>query len=235
MQDITVRFTDGPLRGQKMVVEVGEVAIGRLPGKGGIELKGADTSVSRVHAELVEQDGNIVLRNLSPNGTSVNGKLIIDETKLESGAAVEIGNRFRFELTWQSFGAETVRTVRPGKDAALKKGPLSSPIVRAVLGVYLAGMFAVAVWFAIASGDGIVGDDWPALLTAYQAWQTKDIADEMWRAREARGELLVRELRALRTQGRRNNTQAICRELMSIDSEIDSPLYRYGARCLASR
>lgn len=236
MQDITVRFLDGPLRGGKLQREVGDVAIGRQPpGDGDIELKGANTSVSREHARLVENDGSIVLRNLSPNGTTVNGKLVVDEVEIKSGAVIEIGDQFRFDVSWQSFGAEVREPKKKAKKAGTaKKGPLSSPVVRAVLVVYLGGLLVLGLWFAVAGDEGSVADDWPELLASYEAWQDPEVGGDEWAEREARAQLLVRELRALKTQGR-GRTSALCRELMSIDGDVASPLYRYGARCLADR
>ena len=236
MQDITVRFIDGPLRGQTTVIEVGRIVIGRQPGAGGLELKGADTSVSRAHAELVEQDGKIVVRNQSPNGTTVNGKLVIDEAPIESGAVVDIGNQFVLELSWTSFGAETIVHSEAPADAALKQGPLSSPIVRTVIVVYLVGMAAVGLWFGVFAGDDVVADDWPALIAAYENYQTEDVPQDVWAARAAQAERLVRELRELKKQGRRPEIERICRELTHIDRDADSPLYKYGLRnCLQGR
>lgn len=238
MQDITIRFLEGPLRGQKLQREIGEVVIGRQPPdeRKDIELKGANTSVSRSHAELGESDGNIVLRNLSPNGTTVNGKLIVDEVAIKSGAVIEIGDQFKLDVTWQSFGADVRPSTKKSKKAGPeKKGPLSSPVVRAVLGIYLGGIVVLGLWLMMSGDDGRVADDWPALLASYEAWQSPEIAADTWDAREARAAVIVREMRALKTQGHSNRTGTLCRELMSIDGEISSPLYRYGARCLAER
>jgi hypothetical protein len=64
--------------------------------------------------------------------------------------------------------------------------------------------------------------------------QGTSINDSARQGREMRAAVLVRELRALKTRGRGYEAEKICRELMSLDRDIDSPLYRYGARCLAS-
>jgi pSer/pThr/pTyr-binding forkhead associated (FHA) protein len=234
MQDVLLKFQDGPMRGQSIEVEVGDVMLGRQPGKGGVELLGSDVSVSRRHAELKEQDGHIILCNHSPNGTTVSGKLVLDEVALVSGSVIEIGDQFRIVASWKSFAAEATRKVRTDKSAAVKKGPLSSPVVRTVIGVYLAGIVAVGLWLAIASGDKAVADDWPALAAEYELYEPDSINDSARQGREMRAAVLVRELRALKTRGRGYEAEKICRELMSLDRDIDSPLYRYGARCLAS-
>ena len=100
MQDVTITFTDGPLRGRSFEFEVGLVRIGRMPGDNGLELKGADTSVSRVHAELREDGGGVKLHNVSPNGTTVNDKIVLDSIGLQPGAVVRIGPRHPFTISW---------------------------------------------------------------------------------------------------------------------------------------
>jgi hypothetical protein len=237
MQDVTITFTSGPMRDRKLEFEVGHVLIGRLPGAGGLELKGADTSVSRTHAELVEVDGDIELRNLSPNGTKVDGKLIIDAVRLKPGAKLAVGNAHAFEITWTSFQSEsTVVSGEKDSKADKSKGPLSSPIVRAVIGVYLLGIIVVAIWLGVlAGGDDIAADDWPGLEAAYLAYESSGLSEDERDQRLARAETLVRDLRALRTQGTYQGRDRICRELMRIDRDSQSPLYRYGAHCLASQ
>lgn len=237
MQDVTITFTSGPMRDRKLEFEVGHVVIGRLPGAGGLELKGADTSVSRTHAELVEAGGNIELRNLSPNGTKVDGKLIIDSVTLRPGAKLSVGNSHAFEITWTSFQPE-VTAVASKKDTKVQKtkGPLSSPVVRAVIGIYLLAIVAVAVWLGVVSGgDKIASDDWPTLEAEYQTYEPSGLTPEERAMRMARAEPLVRELRALRTQGTEQGRAQICRELMRVDRDSQSPIYQYGARCLASQ
>lgn len=237
MQDITITFADGPLRGRKYEFEVGWVPIGRLPEPGGLELKGADTSVSRTHAELVEREGDIELHNLSPNGTKVDGKLIIDSIVVRPGARIEIGDRHPFDVEWQALDRILpTETARPQESGPLvKQGPLSSPIVRAVLGVYLAGIAGVAIWLGLAGSDSAAAaDDWPALKTAYESYGAEWLDAEQRAANLERAELLVRQLRALRTQGADRGIERVCREIMRIDGEIDSPLFQYGARCLGN-
>jgi hypothetical protein len=237
MQDIKIKFLSGPLKGHATEVEVGDVLIGRQPGERGLELKGADTTVSRIHAQLIEQRGEIVVRNKSPNGTIINGRLTLDESVIKSGAKLGIGDQFELQLEWKTFGADTViRKPKSTSPDGLKKGPLSSPVLRAVLAVYLGGILLVGLWVALSPGEGIAGDDWPALAAAYQGYKGEGVSAEEWEAREMRAEELVRELRALRTRDMESEvSEMICRELMSIDGDIRSPLYQYGARCLADR
>ena len=236
MQDVTVTFVSGPMRERRFEFEVGRVVIGRLPGEGGLELKGADTSVSREHAVLEEADGDIELCNLSPNGTTVNGKLVLDRVKVLPGARVSIGDQHDFELVWTSFETRIDDAVARKAAKAAKKGPLSSPVVRVVLGVYLAGIAGVALWLGVlADADAIAADDWPGLEAAYNAYQPAALTDQERQLRMERARTLVRELRALRTQGIEQGTSSLCREMMRIDRDSRSPFYLYGARCLGAQ
>ena len=237
MQDVQVRFSSGPLRGQSYDFEVGQVAIGRLPGEGGLELKGADSSVSRSHAELVDNGGDIELRNLSPNGTEVDGKVVLDSVVLKPGAEIKIGSDHSFSVQWKSFAPEAPAWGTELKPRTpKKKGPLSSPVVRAVIGVYLLGLVGVAVWISsFDSGSGVAPDEWPALQAAYEAYDHPSFSEEEKAARTERAKVLVLRLRALRTRERTQDIEALCREIMGLDSNTDSPLYRFGAQCLGSR
>lgn len=236
MQDVTITFVDGPMRGRTFEFELGRVQIGRLPEEGGLELKGSDTSVSRLHAELAERDGDVELRNLSPAGTRVDGQLIIDSLVLRPGARIEIGPRHPFDVDWvsiqQRISPDSQRT--QASRAPSKPGPLSSPVVRAVLGVYLAGMVAVVVWLGLGSGGPIAADDWPELKAAYESYTADSMTGAERDSNLARAEILLRELRANRTQGNGQQIERLCREIMRIDRRTDSPLFRYGAGCLAS-
>ena len=236
MQDVTVRCTAGPMKGFVGEFEVGQLIIGRQPGARGLELKGAGGSVSRQHVELIDKDGIVILRNLSPNGTTVGGKLIVDEVQVRSGATIEIGGKFRLDLEWQTFGAETIVRKNTVSTPVAKQGPLASPVVRAVIGVYMAGMGAVGIWFALAGDDSLVAaDEWPAIEAAYQIYAPEVMDESEHSARMARAEFLVSKLRIQRTQRKTDDVDRICRELMSLDGDAQSPLFQYGARCLAAR
>lgn len=237
MQDVTITFTEGPLRGRSYEFEVGRVLIGRLPGEAGLELKGADTSVSRIHAELVERGAGVELRNVSPNGTMVDDEVILDSADIEPGARIQIGSNHHFSVNWVSFDTHVDTTESKEEPVdVVRQGPLSSPIVRAVIGVYLLGMVSVGLWLYVSSDEGaLAADDWPALATAYEDYKRTEMPEELRVTRATRAESLVRELRILKTQGLDRGAEQICREIMSIDKDSKSPLYQYGARCLASQ
>ena len=84
MQDIKIRFTSGPLRGHSAEVEVGDVMIGRQPGNGGVELKGAETSVSRQHAQLVEDGGDEQVQR----GEQSSGPSRVEAREVDSAASL---------------------------------------------------------------------------------------------------------------------------------------------------
>jgi pSer/pThr/pTyr-binding forkhead associated (FHA) protein len=236
MQDVTITFTAGPMKDGEFEFEVGNLPIGRQPGPNGLELMHADQSVSRVHAELVEHEGQITLQNHSPNGTTVAGKLVLDTVPIRPGTKVQVGNSHVFEVSWTSF---TASQRDKGKDKkgqnVASQGLLASPLVRSVIGVYLLGMVVLVIWLSISGGDRKVTDDWPQLAKAYAAYQPEGVSAETLSENAARAEILVHELRVFKTQGQRNNVRQLCREIMSIDQDINSPLFRYGARCLGSR
>ena len=164
MQSVNIVCTAGPMRGFDEEFVLGELVIGRQPEMPGLVLKGAGSSVSRRHLKLEEKDGMVAVSNLSPNGTVVNGKLIVDDIQIRTGAKIEIGDQFILELRWESFGAETVVKKKATSAPVAKQGPLASPVVRAVLGVYLLGMVALAVWFGLADDQSTVAaDEWPAV------------------------------------------------------------------------
>jgi hypothetical protein len=234
MQDVTITFTDGLLKGRNFDFEVGRVPIGRLPGPGGLELKGADASVSRLHAELVERGADIELKNLSPNGTYVDGKLVLDTALVHSGALVEIGDDHPFKVHWSSVGATQAIATKAAKKAPTKRatGPLASPVIRAVIGVYLLGIIGVAIWLKLDSSAGATSDEWPALAASYDGYEVANADAKP--ARAARAEELVRKLRVAKIRGAQRDVESICRELMSVDGDVKSPLFQYGARCLGA-
>jgi len=235
MQDISIRFIAGPMAGSNAEFEVGRLIIGRLPGAGGLELKHADSSISRVHAELIEDQGKIEIKNHSSNGTTVSGKLVLDSAPIEPGVQVQIGDNHVFEVHWASFDTVGKKNHPDGKaEESTSQGILASPVVRAVMAVYLLGMVAVGVWVSGSGSGDEITDDWPELASVYASYQPKGISPDVLAQRAAQAEFLVRKLRVSKTQGLDNEVDKICREIMSLDGDHQSPLFRYGAACLGS-
>lgn len=235
MQDISISFIAGPMAGSNAEFEVGRLTIGRLPGAGGLELKHADSSISRVHAELIEDQGKIEIKNHSSNGTTVSGKLVLDSAPIEPGVQIQIGDNHVFEVNWASFNTTGRKSHTEGKaEESSSPGLLASPVVRAVMGVYLLGMVAVGIWVSdFGSGDEVT-DDWPGLARAYVSYQPKGISSDVLAQRATQAEVLVRKLRASKTQGLSQEVENICREIMGLDGDYQSPLFQYGAACLGS-
>jgi pSer/pThr/pTyr-binding forkhead associated (FHA) protein len=233
MQDVTITFTGGPQQGRRIEVEVTRegVAIGRLPGPGGVELKSADSSISREHAKLIARGGEVELENLSANGTVVDGKLVLDRVLLQPNVEIKIGDTCAFSVDWTSFNADVTKEKKEEKSTATP-GPLASPIVRAVVGVYVLGIVGVGVWLAM-EDETIAGDDWPALEKVYEKYEPDGDAEASRAARMDRAKDLVDELRVHKTRGIDRENKIICREIMSLDADVNSPFFRYGASCLS--
>jgi hypothetical protein len=136
---------------------------------------------------------------------------------------------------WSSIGATQAIAARTVKKAAApkKRGPLGSPVIRAVLAVYLLGLVGVGIWLKLDSAAGTSADEWPALAEAYAAYAADAPAEER-EARAAKAEELVRKLRVSKIRGVSRDAESICRELMSLDGDARSPLFQYGARCLGT-
>lgn len=236
MQDVTITFTRGPMSGNAIEFEVGELNIGRQPGHDGLELKNAETAVSRIHAVLEELDGKITLHNRSSHGTQIDGKSIFDSVELEPGAEVSIGANHDFRVEWTSFtGSNKPEDGPEPEKSPAAPGPLASPVIRAVIVVYLLAMVGVAVWVSGARNKGgVAADDWPELQAAYEAYATETQSAKLHAERMARAEVLLREVRTLKTRGMHEAVAPVCREIMGLDKEVASPLFQYGAECLAA-
>jgi|GEM_PF-2462670 len=246
MQDLRIVFNSGPMAGETSRYDLGTVVIGREPraeepGQSLLVLRGADGAVSRNHATIFDREGLVYLNNTGGNGTRVDGKLVFEETPLSPGTVVSIGDNHAFKLDWQSAGqaqrdAKARETNKTTTTKVASSGMLASPVVRSLLIVYLLAIAAVAVWLNWrGSLGGEIPDDWPRLAAAYEAYQPAEVS-EAEKARRARlAEAMLVRLRVLRTNERVDDVHSLCRELMRLDSDIESPLYRYGAKCLGRK
>lgn len=238
MQDVLIRFKNGSMAGQIFQHTVGSLAVGREPqpeaGQESLVLVGADDAVSRTHMLLLDEIGEITVRNLGANGTKVNGKLVTESVKIESGAIIAIGKHHEFSVSWQLVGGRKDKDSKTDDaESVASSGILGSPMVRAILGFYILSMVAVAAYLSISAGKNSKYDDeWPALSAAYEAYQPAalTIDEKNERAAEAKSALI--QLRVLRTNDMEDDIKLLCRKLMHIDSDIHSPIYQYGAKCL---
>lgn len=85
---IQLEVTKGPCSGVAVSVTSGSLTIGRDP-HAGLALTG-DQFVSSEHARIVCNEHGVMLKNLSPNGTLVNGKPMV-ESRLADGDTIAIG------------------------------------------------------------------------------------------------------------------------------------------------
>jgi two-component system, cell cycle response regulator len=77
---------------------IGEVIIGRSVGAA---VRLADDGVSRKHARLVVEQGNVRLEDLgSANGTLVNGTRVVDACALKDGDQIQIGSTTILKFTY---------------------------------------------------------------------------------------------------------------------------------------
>ena len=88
---------EGAYAGQVFPIVSSNMVVGREPGRD-IVLS-ADSTVSRVHAQIVQEGGSyLVYDNNSSNGTYVNGQRVIASYPLNPGDIVAFGSsKFRFE------------------------------------------------------------------------------------------------------------------------------------------
>lgn len=242
MHSVTLVFTQGPMKGESMQRDLGALTLGREPsalepGQMTVLLRGADGSVSRNHATLLDEGGRVLLRNVSGNGTLVDGKLVLEDAVLRPGSKVKVGSSHEFVVEWQVVGAAASKEKSEGisTSALMNAGPLASPVVRAVLVVYLGGLLAILAWLMLgSSGDLYVADDWPELEQAYASYETPTLSNEERARRLAFAQQTVSRVRVLRIKERSADVHKLCRELMSLEADINSPIYRYGAKCLGS-
>ncbi len=88
---------EGPYSGQVFFLSTANMVVGREPGRDIVLIQ--DTTVSRTHAQIVQQGGSyLVFDNNSSNGTFVNGQRVASSYPLNIGDIVQFGSsKFRFE------------------------------------------------------------------------------------------------------------------------------------------
>jgi len=124
--------------GRKTVVPLvrEEITIGRQDGN---TIRLTERNVSRKHARLVKENGNLLIEDLgSYNGVRVNGEKITEKTKIKEGDLVEIGDydlgiQGKFEAAGPGAAAPSPKqqTVPPGAmkaPAAAKPAPAPQPV-----------------------------------------------------------------------------------------------------------
>lgn len=235
MKNVTLLVRKGPLAGSRLELELGRVAIGREPGPGGVLLPG-DSLVSRRHGELLEENGSVVYRNLSTNGTLVDRRIVQEAIRLEPGMELRLGNEYLIEVQFQRDRRAGLMQPGPVVPAGppWSRGLLAKPLVRVVLGVYLVMILALGFWLGTREDRTLAADFEPVRRMYLGHYQRPGLSAEEKKARLAQADHLVRELVALEREERWPEAQALCRELMAIDPVPASPLYKFGARQLGS-
>jgi hypothetical protein len=216
----------GELSGQRLTRDVGHVVLGREPGRDGVELPG-DDSVSRRHGELFLEGGRLAYRNLSPNGSFVNDKLVEQTTILSPRDRIRLGATTVLEVLFGAAGASTAPLRRPPATAS---GPLAKPAVRILLGVYLVGLILLGAYLALGS-DATSDQGWEDARSDYASYASPTLSESEKTARLDRADALVRNLRVWETTSRKDEARVVCAELMALDADPASPIYRFGARC----
>jgi DNA-binding NtrC family response regulator len=118
---------EGPTRGAHLTFESARVGIGTAAGN---ELRLADPTVSRHHAEIAARDGRYVLRDLgSTNGTFV-GDVQVIEVFVEPGARIRVG-----ETVLEFEPDARLTRVRPSAEARFGEMVGTSPLMLNVFGL----------------------------------------------------------------------------------------------------
>src|SRR5256714_15529145 len=111
--------------GRKTVVQLvrDEITIGRQDGN---TIRLTERNVSRRHARLVKENGNVLIEDLgSYNGVRVNGEKITGRTRIKEGDLVEIGD---YDLGIQGkIDAPAVTSGPVAKQATVPPGTVKPP------------------------------------------------------------------------------------------------------------
>lgn len=229
---VTLAIRKGPMLGRHRELELGpdpssRLVIGRDPGPGGWLLEG-DSTVSRRHGELFVQGGRLVYENASSNGTQVDGSTVLGRCALQPGAVLAIGGH-EIEVRFRS---KHKRADSEG-GSLWNAGPLANPGVRLALIAYLVALLALAVFLGV-RGPGSGSADF---LKAYSAYEERylpslSLGGDDQQKRLERATRLSAELEAHVQAERWNLADGTCRQLMALDQDPDSPIYRFAAERL---
>jgi len=243
MMNVKLQFDAGPMRGDRHDLTLGTAVFGREPqpesGDIAFKLSGATQAISRSHFKITYRLATVVLINLSANGTRVDGKVVHEEQELKPGAVIEPEQGTRFSVTWTPItraGVEdnSAKTTEGESSSVLSSGPLASPLIRAVLAVYLLGIVATMVWFSLSGAkDSFDSQEWHQLQVAYGQWASEHYTEQQAASRLILVEERMSRLEVLLSRNERGAARVICRELRALDGDINSPLYRYAVNCLS--
>jgi pSer/pThr/pTyr-binding forkhead associated (FHA) protein len=233
VKNVILLVRKGPIAGSRIELELGRVDIGRDPGPDGVLLPG-DSLVSRLHGELREDHGRIVYRNLSPNGTLVDRAIVREERELAPGAEIRLGNDYLIEVQFRPRERPAKAAPRGDSGNLWNSGPLARPAVRAILAVYLVALVVLAVFLSLRGQSTILDQFAPVRHEYLASYRPAGIDPEAKKARLDRADRLVADLLALERAESWDAARLACRELMAIDGDPRSPIYRFAARRLGA-
>ncbi|HXT27733.1 MAG TPA: FHA domain-containing protein [Vicinamibacterales bacterium] len=227
----------GPSLGSQLLLTAGSFAVGRNPGND-LVLTG-DDFVSGTHAELKVTPKQVRLRNLSQNGTLVNGQPVI-ESELAPGDVVSIGMRHLLVLRPYERPARPAAAPRPRAVSEPSDGPMPDaaqpvkgfrlPIWLTLYLVLMAGLFVFFAFIKFTS-QGTPG------LKEVQAMEQQYAAEHKLTPDET-----VRVLHLLETasvhdrSGDAASASEAYREVLGARRPLqpESPAYRFAAARLAA-
>lgn len=194
-----------------------------------------DPAVQPRHAELLEEDGELMLQLLVPDSkASVNRKRIQQNTatKLKPGSEVRLGKSSILKFEFRLSGTSELSSKKA--EPWWRSGKLADPRVRWGLAIYLLALVAVAVAFQL-RGEATAQDQYAKARTSYQVWcRDQGMPDQEVERRLSQADPLVQSLFALKNIEDWDDAKAACRKLMAIDGEPNSPLFKFAARQLGS-
>jgi len=117
-RSIKLVIRKGPNKGKEVVARGPRFTLGRDAGAD-LVLDG-DQFVSRVHAEIVWSDGAPRLKNLSDNGTVLNGGTVT-ETALKPGDEISVGTHYVIGVEAGEEAPEPTRPVKTDRGARIKQ------------------------------------------------------------------------------------------------------------------
>lgn len=226
---IEVLVRQGPVEGLRRQARLGRLTVGREPGPEGLLLPD-DAHVSRQHGELFEEEGRVVYRNLSPNGTVVDRRPVRDRVVLEPRSELRFGDLHVVEVQYRP---RLLPAATGGGDRGiLKRGLLQRPLVRGLLAAYLLGIVALALGMALRGESDPVRRFEPVGQSYAEEYRPEGVGEAALEDRLARARHLVQELARFERAGRRQEAKQACRSLMALDADPASPVYRFAARRL---
>jgi pSer/pThr/pTyr-binding forkhead associated (FHA) protein len=233
VKNVILLVRKGPIAGSRIELDLGRVAIGREPGPDGVLLPG-DAQVSRLHGELRLDEGKVFYRNLSPNGSLLDRAIVQGEKELTPGAELQLGTTYLIEVQFRPRERPAKTELRAASGALWQSGPLARPAVRAGLAVYLLALIVLGVFLSLRGETTVVDEFAPAHREYLARYHPAGVDAEERKLRLARADRLVADLFALERAEAWEGARTACRQLMAIDGDPGSPIYRFGARHLGA-